>query len=71
MRPGRWASEDDHVEADQTHPEQVIRKLREADRMLAEQKSFAEVAKQLGVSRTRITAGATNTAGRRRTTPSA
>ncbi len=31
-------------------PEQVIRKLREADRMLAEQKSVAEVAKQLGVS---------------------
>jgi transposase-like protein len=31
-------------------PEQVIRKLREADRMLAEQKSVAEVAKELGVS---------------------
>ncbi len=31
-------------------PEQVIRKLREADRMLAEQKTVAEVAKQLGVS---------------------
>ena len=31
-------------------PEQVIRKLREADRMLAEQKPIAEVAKQLGVS---------------------
>jgi len=31
-------------------PEQVIRKLREADRMLAEQKSIAEIAKQLGVS---------------------
>ena len=31
-------------------PEQVIRKLREADGMLAEQKSIAEVAKQLGVS---------------------
>jgi len=31
-------------------PEQVIRKLREADRMLAEQKSIAEVAKGLGVS---------------------
>jgi len=31
-------------------PEQVIRKLREADGMLAEHKSVAEVAKQLGVS---------------------
>jgi transposase-like protein len=31
-------------------PEQVIRKLRDADRMLAEQKSIAEVAKELGVS---------------------
>jgi len=31
-------------------PEQVIRKLREADGMLADHKSIAEVAKQLGVS---------------------
>ena len=31
-------------------PEQVIRKLREADRMLAEQKGVAEIAKELGVS---------------------
>ncbi len=31
-------------------PEQVIRKLREADRMLAEQKGIAEIAKELGVS---------------------
>jgi len=31
-------------------PEQVIRKLREAEGMLAEHKSIAEVAKQLGVS---------------------
>ncbi len=31
-------------------PEQVIRKLREADRMLAEGKGVAEVAKELGVS---------------------
>jgi putative transposase len=29
--------------------EQVIRKLRDADRMLAEQKSIAEIAKELGV----------------------
>jgi putative transposase len=31
-------------------PEQVIRKLRDADWMLAEQKSIAEIAKELGVS---------------------
>ena len=31
-------------------PEQVIRKLREADGMLAEQKTVAEVARALGVS---------------------
>jgi putative transposase len=31
-------------------PEQVIRKLREADRMLAEGKTIPEVAKALGVS---------------------
>jgi transposase-like protein len=30
--------------------EQVIRKLRDGDRMLSEQKSIAEIAKQLGVS---------------------
>ncbi len=31
-------------------PEQVIRKLREADRMLAEGKGIAEIAKEFGVS---------------------
>jgi transposase-like protein len=31
-------------------PEQVVRKLREADRMLGEGRSVAEVAKELGVS---------------------
>jgi len=31
-------------------PEQVIRKLRDADRMLAEQRSIAEIAKEFGVS---------------------
>jgi hypothetical protein len=47
MRPRSWASDDDHDEAHQAHPEQVIRKLRDADRMLAEQKSIAEIAKEL------------------------
>lgn len=31
-------------------PEQIIRKLREAERLLGEGKAIAEVAKQLGVS---------------------
>jgi putative transposase len=31
-------------------PEQVVRKLREADRLLAEGRSVAEVAKELGIS---------------------
>ena len=31
-------------------PEQIVRKLREADRMLGEGKAVAEVAKELGVS---------------------
>jgi transposase-like protein len=31
-------------------PEQVVRKLREADRLLAEGKSVADVAKELGIS---------------------
>ena len=31
-------------------PEQVVRKLREADRLLGEGKSVAEVAKELGIS---------------------
>ena len=31
-------------------PEQIVRKLREADRLLSEGKSVAEVAKELGIS---------------------
>ena len=44
-------------------PEQVVRKLREAERMLAEGKAIPEVAKELGSPRTRFTAGARSTAG--------
>jgi len=44
-------------------PEQVIRKLRDADRMLAEQKGIAEVARSSASRRTPITAGANGTAG--------
>src|SRR3954468_9379385 len=39
-----------HVKKRRHAPEQVIRKLREADRMLGEGKSIAEVAKVLEVS---------------------
>ncbi len=31
-------------------PEQIVRKLREADRMLSEGKNVAEIAKELGIS---------------------
>ena len=40
----------DHVKQRRHTPEQVIRKLREADRMLGEGRSIAEVAKALEVS---------------------
>lgn len=39
-----------HVKRGRHTPEQVIRKLREADRMLGEGKTIAEVAKELEVS---------------------
>jgi hypothetical protein len=44
-------------------PEQVIRKLREADRMLGEGKTVPDVAGSWRSRRTPITAGATSTAG--------
>jgi hypothetical protein len=44
-------------------PEQVIRKLRRADRLLAEGKTTVEVAGTLRSARRRITAGATSAAG--------
>jgi hypothetical protein len=43
-------------------PEQIIRKLREADRLLAEGQDVPEVAKPLGSRRRPITAGGPNTA---------
>jgi putative transposase len=44
-------------------PEQIIRKLREADRLVAEGREVPEVAKQLEVSEATTTAGGPNTAG--------
>ena len=45
-------------------PEQIIRKLREAERLLGEGKTIPEVAKELEVSASRrITGGVTSTAG--------
>jgi len=44
-------------------PEQIIRKLREADRLLAEGHEVPEVAKQLEVSEGPTTAGGPSTAG--------
>jgi hypothetical protein len=44
-------------------PGQIIRKLRVADRLLAEGQEVPEVAKQLEVSEPPTTAGGPNTAG--------
>jgi hypothetical protein len=44
-------------------PERIIRKLREADRLLAEGREVPEVAKTLGSARRPITAGGPGTAG--------
>ncbi len=43
-------------------PEQIIRKLREADRMLGEGKDLAEVVRHLQVTDRPTTAGATSSA---------
>jgi putative transposase len=48
VRSPRWAGGLD--DATPSHPEQIIRKLREADRLLAEGQEIPEVAKQLEVS---------------------
>ena len=39
-------------------PEQIIRKLREAERMLGEGKTIPEATKELGTASRRITGGA-------------
>jgi putative transposase len=44
-------------------PEQIVRKLREADRLLGEGQELPEVVKFLEVSERRITAGGRSTAG--------
>jgi putative transposase len=50
MRVNRPDGQEDSDEATTPHPEQIIRKLREADRLLAEGQDVPEVAKQLEVS---------------------
>jgi putative transposase len=47
MRAGRL---DDHGDEEATQPEQVVRKLTTADRLLAEGKDGAAVCRELGVS---------------------
>ena len=44
-------------------PEQVIRKLREAERLLGEGKTIPEAAKELGISEQTYHRGVTSTAG--------
>ena len=55
--------EEPKLKAKRHTPNQVIRKLREAELMLGEGKSIAEVAKALESPRSPSTAGATSTAG--------
>jgi hypothetical protein len=50
-------------EATQAHAGAVIRKLREAERLIGEGKTIPEAAKELGAASRPITAGATGTAG--------
>jgi hypothetical protein len=52
-------------------PEQIVRKLREADRLLAEGREVPEVAKALEISERPTTAGEPSTAGSRPTTSGA
>jgi hypothetical protein len=51
-----------HV-ATQAHPEQVVRKLREADRLLSEGMELPEVFKHLEVAEATYHVGGTSTAG--------
>jgi hypothetical protein len=50
MRVRSPDGQEDSGEATPSHPEQIVRKLREADRLLAEGQDVPEVAKQLEVS---------------------
>ena len=49
-RPRRWRARTVTMKRTRHTSEQVIRKLRDAERVLAEHKSVAEIAKELGVS---------------------
>ena len=44
-------------------PELIIRKLREAERLIGQGRTIPEAAKELGSASRRITGGATSTAG--------
>jgi hypothetical protein len=60
-----WAGSLDKVMAARKRhsPEQIVRKLMAADRLLAEGEDTAAVCRELGVSEARITAGATSSVG--------
>ena len=65
LRPTLWAGRLDKIIAIRKRysPEQIVRKLMAADRLLAEGKDTAAVCRELGCRRRRITAGATSSAG--------
>jgi putative transposase len=50
VHDARMGSEDDEMKRRKHTPEQVVRKLREADRMLAEGSSVAQVLQQLEIT---------------------
>ena len=62
--PAKVAEEDITVKRRRHTPEQIVRKLREVERLLGEGQTIAEAAKQVEISEQRpTTAGATSTAG--------
>jgi putative transposase len=62
--------QEDSMKRRRRTPEQIIRKLREADRLLAEGYQAPEVANQLEISEATHHRWRANTAGSRPTTPS-
>jgi putative transposase len=50
LSPRRWAEEDITVKRRRHTPEQIVRKLREVERLLGEGQTIAEAAKQVEIS---------------------
>ena len=65
MRPRTWAEGlDENMVTRKRHtPEQVVRKLAQADRMLGEGKDVADVCRELAISEQTYYRGATSSVG--------